>query len=63
MCCCTNSPLLLLLPQVVNCVGLLNYKAFLQFLGYTFVAAVMAIACLIKPMLSFFQGTVASGWV
>jgi palmitoyltransferase len=45
----------------VNCVGLLNYKFFLQFLAYTFVASVMAIACLIKPMLTFFQGTVGSG--
>eukprot|EP00882_Tetradesmus_deserticola_P013688 GHRQ01014535.1.p3 GENE.GHRQ01014535.1~~GHRQ01014535.1.p3 ORF type:complete len:225 (+),score=84.59 GHRQ01014535.1:596-1270(+) len=45
---------------VVNCVGLLNYKFFLQFLAYTFVASVMAIACLIKPMLTFFQGTVGS---
>jgi hypothetical protein len=51
----------LLLLQVVNCVGLLNYKFFLQFLAYTFIASVMAIACLIKPMLTFFQGTVASG--
>ncbi|KAF6251506.1 DHHC palmitoyltransferase-domain-containing protein [Scenedesmus sp. NREL 46B-D3] len=46
---------------VVNCVGLLNYKFFLQFLAYTFVASVMAIACLVKPMLTFFQGTVGSG--
>jgi hypothetical protein len=57
-CLCTA---LLLLLQVVNCVGLLNYKFFLQFLTYTFIASVMAIACLVKPMLTFFQGTVASG--
>eukprot|EP00879_Flechtneria_rotunda_P021321 GHRR01022471.1.p1 GENE.GHRR01022471.1~~GHRR01022471.1.p1 ORF type:complete len:240 (+),score=51.03 GHRR01022471.1:886-1605(+) len=46
---------------VVNCVGLLNYRFFLQFLVYTFIASMMAIACLIKPMLTFFQGTPASG--
>jgi hypothetical protein len=60
---CLCTALLLLLLQVVNCVGLLNYKFFLQFLAYTFIASVMAIACLVKPMLTFFQGTVASGWV
>jgi hypothetical protein len=42
--------------QVVNCVGLMNYKFFLQFLIYTFVATSVAIACLIQPMLTFFSG-------
>lgn len=46
--------------QVVNCVGLVNYKFFLQFLLYTFVATLVAIACLIQPMLVFFSGTPAA---
>jgi palmitoyltransferase len=46
--------------QVVNCVGLVNYKFFLQFLVYTFVATLVAIACLIQPMLVFFSGTPAA---
>jgi hypothetical protein len=45
---------------VVNCVGLLNYKAFLLFLAYTFVATLVALAALIQPMLAFFQGTPGS---
>ena len=36
--------------------GLMNYKFFLQFLLYTFVATVVAIVCLIQPMLTFFSG-------
>lgn len=46
--------------QVVNCVGLMNYKFFLQFLLYTFVATVVAIVCLIQPMLTFFSGNPGS---
>lgn len=49
------------LPQVVNCVGLVNYKFFLQFLLYTFAATVLAIACLIQPMLTFFSGNPGPG--
>lgn len=48
--------------QVVNCVGLMNYKFFLQFLLYTCVATVVAIACLIQPMLTFFSGKPGGRW-
>lgn len=50
-------------PQVVNCVGLMNYKFFLQFLVYTFIATVVAIACLLQPMLTFFSGKPGGRWV
>lgn len=49
--------------QVVNCVGLINYKFFIQFLLYTFIATLVAIACLIRPMLVFFSGTPGGRWV
>jgi palmitoyltransferase len=39
---------------VVNCVGLLNYKFFIQFMVYTFLASLLALVGLIKPMLEFF---------
>ncbi len=39
---------------VVNCVGLLNYKAFLLFMFYTFLASLMATGLLIKPTIEFF---------
>lgn len=38
---------------VVNCVGLLNYKYFLLFLGYTCVSALFATLVMIRPMVSF----------
>jgi len=41
---------------VVNCVGLLNYKFFLQFLWWTLVASAMAVCLLIKPMVGFLSG-------
>jgi len=43
--------------QIVNCVGLLNYKFFLLFLFYTFLGSAFAIACLVKPMLTFLGHT------
>ncbi|KAF8068356.1 PAT13 [Scenedesmus sp. PABB004] len=45
---------------VVNCVGLLNYKFFLQFLAFTFAGSAVAIAALVRPMLAFF-GAGAAG--
>jgi hypothetical protein len=39
----------------------MNYKFFLQFLVYTFVATLVAIASLIQPMLVFFSGTPDGG--
>jgi hypothetical protein len=39
---------------VVNCVGLLNYKAFFLFLVYTFWASFVAAAALVKPAIAFF---------
>lgn len=47
--------------QVVNCVGLLNYKFFLQFLAYTLLAAALAVALMFKPMLDFLGGRDMSG--
>ncbi|GBF99728.1 S-acyltransferase-like [Raphidocelis subcapitata] len=44
---------------VVNCVGLLNYKFFLQFLAYTLLASLLAVALLVKPVVDFFAGRVA----
>jgi hypothetical protein len=41
----------------------MNYKFFLQFLVYTFIATVVAIACLLQPMLTFFSGRPAGRWV
>lgn len=41
----------------------MNYKFFLQFLLYTCVATVVAIACLIQPMLVFFSGKPGGRWV
>lgn len=39
---------------VVNTVGLLNYKAFLLFMAYAFLASLVATAALVRPMLGFF---------
>jgi palmitoyltransferase len=43
-------------PQVVNCVGLLNYKFFVQFMLYTLAASILAVALLVKPVIDFFSG-------
>jgi hypothetical protein len=40
---------------VVNCVGLLNYKAFSLFLVYTFLASALAAAALVRPAVAFFS--------
>lgn len=40
---------------VVNCVGLLNYKAFLLFLLYAALGSLMALFLLLKPMIDFFN--------
>lgn len=40
---------------LVNCVGLLNYKFFLLFLLYSFVACLAVSALLIKPLIDFFS--------
>jgi hypothetical protein len=39
---------------IVNCVGLLNYKFFLQFLLYTCLASFTGVLLLIQPMIAFF---------
>jgi palmitoyltransferase len=41
---------------VVNTVGLLNYKFFVQFMAYTFLACLVALVVLIQPMIEFFKG-------
>jgi palmitoyltransferase len=41
---------------VVNTVGLLNYKYFVQFMAYTFLACLVALVVLIHPMIEFFKG-------
>ena len=43
---------------VVNCVGLLNYKAFLLFMAYTAAAAATSLAALARPMARFFTDPV-----
>lgn len=44
--------------QVVNCVGLLNYKFFLQFILYALAASGLAAALMAKPMVDFLGGRV-----
>ena len=41
---------------VLNCIGLLNYKAFLLFLGYTFVACGLAAGLLAGTFVGIFRG-------
>jgi len=41
---------------VLNCVGLLNYKAFLLFLGYTLAAAGLAAGLLAGTFVGIFRG-------
>ena len=41
---------------VLNCIGLLNYKAFLLFLGYTFVACGLAAGLLAGTFKGIFRG-------
>ena len=40
---------------VLNCVGLLNYKAFLLFLVYTFWATLVATAVLLNTFVQYLQ--------
>ncbi len=40
---------------MLNAVGLLNYKAFLLFLGYTMLAAMLATGLLLRSFIDFFQ--------
>lgn len=40
---------------VLNCVGLLNYKAFLLFLVYTFLATFLATAALVNGFVIYFK--------
>lgn len=40
---------------VLNCVGLLNYKAFLLFLVYTFWATLLATAVLLNTFVQYLQ--------
>jgi palmitoyltransferase len=42
---------------VVNCVGLLNYKFFLQFLAYGLLGSATAVALMIQPMVDFLKGS------
>ena len=41
---------------MLNCIGLLNYKAFLLFLGYTFVACGLAAGLLAGTFVGIFRG-------
>ena len=40
---------------VLNCVGLLNYKAFLLFLVYTFLATLLATIALVNGFVQYFK--------
>ena len=40
---------------VLNCVGLLNYKAFLLFLVYTFLATLLATVALVNGFVHYFK--------
>ena len=40
---------------VLNCVGLLNYKAFLLFLAYTFLATLLATTALVNGFVQYFK--------
>ena len=41
---------------MLNCIGLLNYKAFLLFLAYTFVACGLAAGLLAGTFVGIFRG-------
>ena len=47
MCCCSL--------WVVNCVGLLNYKMFLLFIFWTWLAATIATALLLSSFVDYFK--------